>query len=243
MLYKTKGIILNHIKYGDTSLVATMYTEALGRKSFLIQGVYKKKSKFRPTFFQPLTLLELEVDIKPKRELQRIHEISLAVPFHSVPFDAIRGAISLFLSEILYKTLKEEESNPPLFDYLYNSIQLLDIKETGIANFHLVFLVNLTKYLGFYPINNYSDTHCLFDPVNGKFTSFLTFSSENTDRVLSQYINRLLNLSFEKLEELQLNHQARNSLLKLLIEFYNMHLGGLTNVKSLPVLQNVFEEE
>lgn len=242
MLHKTKGIILNHLKYGDTSLVATIYTEVLGRKSFLIQGAYKKKSRFRPTFFQPLTLLDLEVDIHPKRELQRIKEIGLAVPFHSLPFDSSKSTIALFLSEILYKTLKEEEPNPPLFDYLYHSIQLLDIRETGIANFHLVFLMNLTKYLGFYPINNYSETDCIFDPVNGKFTSSLSTVSLHTDRILSQHMHRLLGLSFDELEQMHLNHQTRNAILKLLIEFYNLHLGGLSNVKSLPVLQNVFDE-
>ena len=100
MLHKTKGIVLNHIRYGDTSLVTTIYTEALGRKSFLIQGVYKKKTKFPPTFFQPLTLLELEIEVKPKRELQRIREIGLDIPFHSLPFDAVKRAISMFISEI-----------------------------------------------------------------------------------------------------------------------------------------------
>ncbi|HEY4788998.1 MAG TPA: DNA repair protein RecO [Bacteroidales bacterium] len=242
MFYKTKAIVLNHLKYGDTSLVVTIYTEALGRKSFLVQGVYKKKSKFHATFFQPLTILDLEVDINPKRELQRIKEISFNTPFHSIPFDITKSAISLFLSEVLHKTLKEEEPNPPLFDYLYHTIQLLDINDTGVANFHLVFLINLTKYLGFYPVNNYSEIDCIFDPVNGKFFSALTSQSLNSDKVLSSWMSRLLNLSFEELETLHMNHQIRNSLLKFIIEFYNLHLGGLTNVKSLPVLQSVFEE-
>ena len=241
MLFKTKGIVLNHLKYGDTSLITTIYTEALGRKSFIVQGVYKRKAKFHSNFFQPFTLLELEIDVNPKRELQRIKEINL-YPFHSLPFDVIKSAIALFLSEILYKTLKEEEPNPSLFDYLYHTIQLIDIKDTGIANFHLVFLLNLTKYLGFYPVNNYSEVESLFDPLNGKFSQSLTSSSVNSDRILSQWVNQLLNLSFDDLESLQLNHQTRNSLLKLIIEFYNLHLGGLTNVKSLLILQSVFED-
>ena len=241
MLYKTKALVINHLKYGDTSLVVTLYTEALGRKTFLVQGVYRKKSKFRSTFFQPFTLLDLEIDVNPKRELQRIKEIAFSYPFHSLPFDVTKTSIALFISEILYKTLKEEEPNQPLFDYLYNTIQLLDIKEIGIANFHLLFLINLTRYLGFFPINNYSEIDCLFDPANGKFSPSLSINTMHSDRSTSQYISQLLNLSFEKLETLELNHQTRNSILTLLIEFYNLHLGGLTNVKSLPVLQNVFE--
>lgn len=241
MLHKTKGIVLNHLKYGDTSLVTTIYTEVLGRKSFMVQGVFKKKSKFPPPFFQPLTLLELEVDINPKRELQRIREIRLAEPFHSLPFDAVKSAVSLFISEILYKTLKEEEPNPSLFEYLYHSIQLLDLKDAGIANFHMVFLLNLTKYLGFYPLNNFSEIDAVFDPLNGRFMPSLSSVSTNSDRIISEHINQLLNLSFDDLDQFHLNHQTRNSILKLIIEYYNLHLGGLTNVKSLPVLQSVFE--
>jgi DNA repair protein RecO (recombination protein O) len=241
MLYKTKAIVINHLKYGDTSLVVTLYTEALGRKTFMVQGVYKKKSKFHPSFFQPFTLLNLEIDVNPRRELQRIKEIAFSYPFHSLPFDITKTSIALFISEVIYKTLKEEEPNQSMFDYLYNTIQLLDIKEHGIANFHLVFLINLTKYLGFFPANNYSEIDCLFDPVNGKFTPSLLTNSIHSDRSTSHYISELINLPFENLEDLQMNHQTRNSILSLLIEFYNLHLGGLTNVKSLPVLQSVFE--
>lgn len=240
MLHKTKGIILSHLKYGDTSLIATIYTEALGRKSFLIQGVYKKKSKFHATFFQPFTLLDLEIDHHPKRELQRIKEISIH-PFHSIPFDITKSTIALFLSEILYKTLKEEEPNPALFDYLYHAIQLLDMNETGVANFHLLFLINLAKYLGFYPINNYSASESLFDPVNGRFVHAFNSPAAHADKDLGLRIHQLLNLSFDQLDTLQLNHQLRATLLKILIEFYSLHLSGLNNIKSLPVLQSVFE--
>jgi len=242
MLYKTKGIVLNHLKYGDTSLVATIYCEALGRTSFMVQGVFKKKSKFYPSFFQPFTLIDLEIDVNPKRDLQRIKEIGLDHPFQSIPFDPVKSALALFLSEILYKTLKEEEPNPPLFEYLYHAIQFLDLKEKGVANFHLAFLINLTKYLGFYPINDYSETNCIFDPLNGKFLPILTYHGLDTDKMLSKWMSKLINLTFEGLDGLTMNHQTRNLLLKLIIEFYNLHLGGLTNVKSLPVLQSVFEE-
>jgi DNA repair protein RecO (recombination protein O) len=242
MIHKTKAIALHHLKYGDTSLVATMYTEHFGRKSFLVQGVYRPKSKFHPIFFQPFTLLDLEVYINPKRELQRIKEQNLHHPFHSLPFDTTKNAIALFLSEILYKVLKEEEPNPVLFSYLFHAIHILDITDTGTANFHLVFLINLTKYLGFYPENNYSGLNCIFDPANGKFSPPSLLQTGFPDNTLSHLVHRLLAISFEGMEELAINHQTRNSLVKLLIDFYNLHLGGLGNVKSLPVLQSVFED-
>ena len=242
MLYKTKAIVLNHRKYGDNSLIATLYTETLGRKAFLIQGFYSRKSKFHTTFFEPLTLLNLEADINPKRELQRIKEISFAQPYQSIPFNYVKQAIILFLAEILYKTLKEEESNPALFEYVYHTLQLLDAQEDGIANFHLLFLMHLTKYLGFFPIDNYSESDCVFDTVNGRFYQNIPAQFSESDRLLSAWIHNLLNTSFEQLETLQLNHFTRNGLLKLLIDFYHFHLGSLGEIKSLPVLKSVFEE-
>ena len=243
MLHKTKGIVLNHLKYGENKLVTNIYTETHGRKAFLIHGLHGHKSKFHPTFFQPLTLLDLEVNINPKRELQQVKEINFDYSFQAIPYDNTKRAIALFLAEILFKTLKEEESNKSLFNYLFHAIQLLDAKETGIANFHLVFLMNLTKYLGFYPINNYSETNCIFDPVNGRFYAFISIPSANIDRTLSLGIHRLLTLTFDQLETLQLNHQTRNALLRLIIDFYHIHLGSLGAVKSLPILQSVFEED
>jgi len=242
MLQKTQGIVLNHLKYGDTSLISTIYTSTHGRKTFLVQGVYKRKSRFHPSFFQPLSLLDLEIYIQPKRELQRIKEVSIDHPFQHIPFDTTKSTIALFLSEILYKTLKEEEPNPQLFDYLYHALQFLDINTDGSANFHLVFLINLTRYLGFYPINNYSEINCLFDSLNGKFSPYLTSLQSESDRLTSLWIHRLLETSFEKLNSLTMNHQTRNNLLLLLIEFFNLHLGGLGGIKSHSVLQSVFEE-
>jgi DNA repair protein RecO (recombination protein O) len=163
--------------------------------------------------------------------------------FHSTPYTHTKRAIALFLAEILYKTLKEEESNPSLFNYLYHAFQLLDTKETGIANFHLVFLINLTKHLGFFPNDNYSESDCIFDPLNGRFYPFISSQFSDSDRSLGLWIHRLLTLSFNQLEKLQVNHQTRNALLKFIIDFYHIHLGSLGVVKSLPVLQSVFEEE
>ena len=243
MLQKTRGIVLHHLKYGDTSLIATIYTESHGRKTFLVQGVYGRKGKFKASFFQPFTLVEIEAYFHPGRDLQRLKEVNLPYPFHSIPFDNTKSAIALFLSEILYKSLREEEANQVLFEYLYHAIQLADVHEAGIANFHLVFLVNLAKYLGFYPENNYSEINNIFDPVNGRFYASLMSQGMQSDREQSYWMHRTLSASFDSLESLQMNHQARNALLKLIVEFYAYHLGGLGNIKSLPVLQSVFDDD
>ena len=241
MFFKTSGIVLHSIKYSDTSLVATIYTQSHGRQSFLIQGVYRKKSGFSPTLFQPLTLLDLEISVTPKRELQRIKEVSVSNPFHSLPYDHTKSAIALFLSEILYKTLREEETNQAMFGYLFHSIQLLDAMEYGTANFHLWFIVHLTKYLGFFPVDNYSTENCMFDAANGRFYEPLMIKPSENDLIIARLLHDILNTIPENLRNINLNHHTRNLLLKHVVEFYHFHLGGLGTIKSMPVLKQVFD--
>jgi DNA repair protein RecO (recombination protein O) len=240
MYFKTKAIVLNQIKYSDTSLIVALYTEAHGRQSFLIQGVYKKKSKYPPVYFQPLTLLEIESAISPKRELQRIKDAYIIHPFHSIPFDPVKSSIALFISEILYKTLREEENNPVMFQYLENAIEFMDRMDAGIANYHIWFMLNLTRHLGFYPVCNYSAENYVFDLVNGRFYNPLLTNAAVIERELAKWINNFLTTSPEKLLELELNHQMRNQIISMLVEYYHIHMGHLGNIKSLAVLQGVF---
>ena len=243
MIHRTRGIVLHHLKYGDTSLIVTIYTETHGRRAFLVQGVYGRKGKFHPSFFQPFSLLNLEVYINPKRDLQRIKEISFNTPLQSISFATTKSALALFICEILYKTIKEEEANTPLFAYLYHSIELLDLKESGVANFHLMFLIGLSKHLGFYPMDNFSEIDNLFDPANGRFYASLVSQSGGVDLILSRRVHEFLSSSYQRMDEIPMNHKLRNELLNLLIEFYNLHLGGLSNIKSLSVLQSVFDND
>lgn len=239
---KTPAIVLHHLKYTDSSLVATIYTRSHGRKSFLVQGVYRARSKFPATYFQPLTLLDLEISVNPRRELQRIRELTLHVPLNSVPFEITKSAIALFLAEILYRTLREEEPNPVMFDFLSNAIQFFDLADEGAANFHLWFLINFSKHLGFYPDNNYSSSHPVFDPVNGRFYAPMLVQPSERELQNGIWLHKFMTATLEEAGILRLNHSIRNSLLMLLVEYYQVHLGGLGEIKSLPVLQSIFGE-
>jgi DNA repair protein RecO (recombination protein O) len=242
MYFKSKAIVLNQIKYSDTSIITTLYTDVFGRQSFLVQGAYRKKSKLPAIFFQPLTLLEIEVSISPKRDLQRIKDAAILHPFHAIPFQPDKGAIALFLSEIFYKTLREEEGNPAMFEFLENAIQFMDRMEHGVANFHLWLMLHFSKYLGFFPIDNFSNVNCVFDLQNGRFYNPALISVSNAERDLAQWIHQLITLSPENIPSLELNHRLRNDIISLLIEYYHIHLGHLGPIKSLPVLQGVFGE-
>ena len=151
MLTKTQAIVLHSLKYGETRLIVDMFTRSQGRQSFIVSIPKSVKGKIKKQLFQPLTLLEIEYDLRPKLQLQKLSDVRLASPFSSIPFDPNKLSISLFIAEFLYYALRSEQRNEPLFDYIVNSIQWLDAQTNRFANFHLVFLMRLSRFLGFYP--------------------------------------------------------------------------------------------
>ena len=150
MLVTTKAIVLSTIKYGDADLIVKCYTQE-GLKSYMLKRILKaKKGKLKAAYFQPLTQLELVAKHNVKGNLNFIKEAKVSYPYSSITFDISKQAIALFLSEILNKSIHEEEVNAPLFEYIETALIWLDT-HNNVANFHLLFLVNLTKHLGFYP--------------------------------------------------------------------------------------------
>lgn len=239
MLQKTRGIVLHSLKYGDNGLITTIYTEAFGRMSFILQGIRGKKSPVKANILSQLSLIGMEVDYKPGRELQRVREVKSIFPFGSIPYVMIKSSLAFFLSELLYKVLKEEESHPELFDFLFRSIQVLDLMEDGISNFHLLFLIQLSRYLGFAPTNNYSEESQIFDLIAGKFIFlppvhpwFLKFPE-------SLNFSRLLGMNYQNAREFKPDKVLRNLLLQTLLDFYGLHLGSKLNLKSWEILKEL----
>ena len=171
MLTKTQAIVLHSLKYGETRLIVDMFTRSQGRQSFIVSIPKSVKGKIKKQLFQPLTLLEIESDLRPKLQLQKLSDVRLASPFSSIPFDPNKLSISLFIAEFLYYALRSEQHNEPLFDYIVNSIQWLDAQTDRFANFHLVFLMRLSRFLGFYPNLDHYQTGDYFDLRESIFLS------------------------------------------------------------------------
>lgn len=241
MTSKTRGIVFHHIKYSDSSLIATVYTENFGRKSFLVKGVYRNKSRFKANLFQPLSLLEMEISLSPRRELQHLREASSAHPMGNLYGDYHKQSLVFFISEILYKTVREEEPNQPLFDFLFHTILYLDAAEGDIANFHLVFLLQLTRFLGFFPRNDFSGNHNRFNVLNGYFVTEIDTDIHTYSDRLSEKLHLLLTLNYESSSQVNMNRTERMELLEMLINFYRLHLHGHLNIQSLQVLKELFD--
>jgi DNA repair protein RecO (recombination protein O) len=242
MIHKVKGIVLHHVKYKESSAIIYVYTDLYGRQSYLVNSIRGRKSKYSGNLLQPLTLLEIEAYHKEGKDLQRTKEIRNSDPYRTIPFDMHKNSQVLFLAEVLYKVLREEDPNPELFGFLQNSLQLLDVSEGNMANFHLLFLVQLTKYLGFYPENNFGDDRTGFDIQNGQFGLGSGIQPEYFSQSSSDLLNILLGCGFGDLMKLSVKQADRQQFLENIMNYYRIHIQGFGKVKSLAVLEEIYRE-
>jgi len=236
MIVKTKAIVLKAIKFKDTSLIIKCYTEQ-GIKSYILKGVLAaKKGKIRTAYFQPLNLLEIVGNHNNKGSLNTIREVRLSYAYTAISKDIVKQSLVLFLSEVLNFALQEEEKNQPLFDFLFNSFQHLDIQK-NVGNFHLLFLINLSKYLGFYPYKQNSNRF-FFNLQEGVFQDKVSPTSITGSKL--NLFKSLLGTDFDAMQKLKLNKEERQDLLDILISYFELHLSGFRKLNSISVLQTVF---
>ena len=240
MLTKTQAIVLHSLKYGESRLIVDMFTRAFGRQSFIVSIPKTTKSKIKKQFFQPLTLLEIETDIRPKLQLQKLNDVRLLTPFASIPFEPDKLAISLFVAEFLYYALRSEQRNELLYDYLENSIMWLDGQPANFANFHLVFLLRLTRFLGFYPnLDDYEDGD-YFDLRESEFMRQPPVHRDFLHPEEAQKVQLMMRMDFATMHLFRMSHDDRNRLLEVSIKYSRLHLPDFPEMKSIEVLQALY---
>lgn len=237
-LIKTKGIALLQRKYSETSIVASVYTEAHGRQTFYIAGARKPKAHIRASLFAPLSLLAVEQYRNEKGGLQKFKEVHLLYPLSDLRMDIVKSSVALFVAELLGQVLREEHGNEQLFAFIEHSVHFLDQTHEGAASFHLVFMLELTRFLGFYPQDNFSNECPLFDMQNGCYVPSQTAASLPPH--LSLLVAALQRHSLRTIGELQLSHAQRAALLRVLLDFYRWHIHGMQDMHSVDVLADVF---
>lgn len=238
---RLRGIVLQHHKYSDTSLIARVYTEQHGLQSFLIKGAFGRHSKLRPAFFQPLTFIDFVADIKGKRDLHYMSEISIETVFYSIPFDMQKNSIILFISELLTKTIVEQETNSALFDFLHRSIQWLDLCQHSFTNFHLYFCFELSRYLGFYPRLDRTGNQDILDLMEGVFKTNTPSHGYYIEPPISLKISQICTSKLENLHEIELTNPMRREILHGIISFYRLHIPAFSGLKSIDILKSVFD--
>ncbi|WP_075603880.1 DNA repair protein RecO [Saccharicrinis aurantiacus] len=242
MLQTTRGIVLNYTRYGETSVISHIFTEEFGRQSYMINGVKSRKNKGKNIFLQPLALVDLEVYNKNKSQIQRVKDFKVNTPFFQIPFEPLRRSIAFFMAEVLSKSLTEEHKpHNNLFNFLHQSIEILDSDIQGLENYHLFFLLQLTKPLGFFPnIDNHINSR-YFDLNNGHFTDIEPSHKHFMNAWETEILKEISHLGLTQLGLLKLNRESRTQFLEKLLQYYNYHLHGFTKIKSLDILKELFE--
>ncbi len=240
MQIKTQAIVLRTVKYGEKQLIVDLLTATQGRVSFLVSVSSSKTARVKKQLFQPLTLLRVEYRFKPNARLQHLQDVGLDVPFASIPFDVVKQSLVLFLTEFLYNATWNEPPNEPLFSYLRSSLLWLDQSKGNLANYHLVLMIHLSRFLGFFPNLTHYRAGCFFDLRDAVFTTECPSHPDYLAPQEAQHLGLLTRLSFETMHVLKLTRAQRHRTLNIIVHYYRLHLPQMNEMRSLDVLGELF---
>lgn len=239
MLHKTRGIVLRTTTYSESSVVVQVFTEKFGIQSYLINGVKKPRAKIPINILQPLHLLDMVVYQKANAQIQRVAEARAVPVFKNIPYDLIRNTIVQFLNEVLYKSIRQQQVDEYLFSYLFSAISWFDEAAEPSVNFHLSFLMKLTKFLGFSPQAQERNDQKYFDLQAGRFTSISPIHPYFVTADEGNLLIQLLNSPFEKNYQINISNVARRALLDKILIYYKLHTASFGQVKSHQILEEI----
>jgi len=236
MYIKTKAIVLSIIKYNDNGAVLKAYTDQTGFTTYFIRNFFKSR-KFKKALFQPNALLELLASHKDKGQMEHIKEAHVLYHYKNLHVDYNKLNVSTFLREILLESLKNEQADKELFGFIYNKFVQLDTRDFH-PDFHLIFMLELSKYLGFFPDIQTQGKY--FDMHNGFFTDeippFQYLNKEDTN-----LFNNFLGTIFAVKNIIKISHKDRNKVLNILLDFYHLHIEQFNRPKSVKVLHKIYD--
>lgn len=220
MLHKTRGIVFRFTKYGDSSIIVTIFTELFGLQTYIVNGVRSKAAKGKIALYQPLTLLDLVVYYKENANIKRIKEVRCLHQYQTLQTDIRKSSIGMFINEILNKTVKEENHAQELFEFFLDSLIILDNQKTDFENFHLIFLIKLSRFLGF---GAHETDEVLTRRLTGKEEEVL--------------LKKLIAAEYKDI--FVMTNTQRRTLLEILLRFYSEHIDTLGEIRSVQVLKEV----
>ena len=240
MIEKFDGIVLRTLKYNDSLIIVDIYTRQHGRLSFLAPASRSKRGKVRTVLFQPLSMLSFTASYKHGRHLSRISDVQPYAMYSSIPFNIVKSSIALFIAEVLAYALCEEEENKTVYDFLDSSFMLFDSLENGYADFHIIFLSQLLRYIGIFPnIVDYS-SGAYFDMLQGCVVHEQPLHAHFLMPNEAKFFVDLLSTGYETMHTLSLNREMRGCYLAFLTEYYRLHIPDFPKPKSLDVLKELF---
>ncbi len=246
MLIKTRGIVLRTIKYGETSLIADIYTEEKGLQSYIIGGVRTAKPRFPAALLQVGNILDMVVYYKKPSGLHRPRELKAHYIYRELPYHLPKGAINLFAMEVAHKSIHEPEAQPLLFQWMYEFLIFLDQTKESLSHLPHLFLIQLAAHLGFEMQNNFDANHSLFDLQAGCFVREPSAESLQAGHYLlsekeNKLLSNLLGANWHEQHFISSEPATRRRLLQHLLTFYRLHFGRFGEVRSVDVLHELFK--
>jgi len=236
---KYTGFVLQSIRYGDSSLIVKIYTLNAGVQSYMVRGVNGKSSRNRVAFFQPMTFLRfLQSGHSKQGGLGYLKDPEVAYAYQSIPNVMNKSAILMYLAELLSHTLTQQERNDDLYEFIRQSVVWLDLVESGYANFPLFFTLELSRFLGFYPQQNYR-VNSYFDMMEGQFVNQMPVHPYYLEKEQSEVLAKLLNQGIDQMAAVPMTGLQRNDLLDRILTFMRLHAPVLKGLQSHEILKEV----
>lgn len=238
---KTRALVLRATQLTDSKWIIDLLTREKGRLSVLCRISRSGRGTLKKQFFQPLTILDVDIDDKPTSTLARFKDVRLALPYVSIPSNPIKLSIALFLSEFLIYATRDEQQNRFLYDYVEQSLNWLDNATEHFANFHLVFMMRLSLFIGFYPnLHTESDTEW-FDLRSGTFSTSRPSHPDCLKPEEACKIKLLMRMNYENMHLFKMSRTERNRCVSIILLYYRLHIPNFPELRSLEVLQTLFD--
>ncbi len=241
MMTRTKAVVLRAVRYGDSSLIVDMLTATQGRVTFMVKVGKGHRGKMGRHLFQPLNIVEVDFDFRLKAAMQRPRDIRMAAPLSSIHLDPYKLSIGMFLAEFLTHATRDEHDNALLYQFVESSILWLDGVGGGFSNFHLIFMIRLTRFIGFFPNTEDVEPQAYFDLVNGCFSAEPPHHGHFLMPAEAGKIGLLMRLSYQTMHLCAMSRMERNRCTEVILEFYRLHVPGFPEMKSLEVLRQLFD--
>jgi DNA repair protein RecO (recombination protein O) len=239
MLHKTRGIILKTTLYSESSVVVQIFTEKFGIQSYMINGVKKPRAKISMNMLQPLHLVDMVAYHKHNISIQRVSELRPAPVYSTIPYNIVKSTVTQFLNEVLYKSIRQQTTDEHLFDFIFSAMCWFDECGPENVNFHLAFLLKLSRFLGFAPNTITKNDDNYFDLQEGEFKSRMPAHPNFLSKEDAFLFILLFTSPFEKIHEIKLDNKTRRFILDKILVFYTLHTASFGDIRSHQVLEEV----
>ena len=241
MLVKTRAVVLHTLKYGERKVIVELLCRDTGRTACIVAVPKTQKGRVQMQMLQPMTLLDVEIDVRPTAQLQHLRDVRMSSPFSTIPFMPEKLSIVLFIAEFLYHATRGEQHNEALFDYVENSIQWLDGCADSFANFHLVFMMRLARFIGFYPNVDEYQQGDFFDLRDAMFVDRAPSHPDYLSSADAERLHQLVRMDYNTMRLFRMSHDDRNRITDGIIRYYRLHVDGFPELRAFAVLKELWK--